>query len=141
MTELTLHTIFKRPSADVLLDLGFTDRLQDLMVTNLALADTSIDLVTSPPPFSYGKFIFSNKIGYAFKLHVSTPERTLQVLESLQEPLSLFVDVQQRSRLSDKSLLLLLSAAEPYDDLDSARKALRAVAAPFNKGIDRIQVV
>ncbi len=111
---ITLSVYFQRPNADVLLDLGFVDRLQD-MVSAIMIppADDRLShkrrlvLLTSPDPFNYGTFEFDADRGYAFKLNMSVAP-LCDIVRSLLPPFQLFARSQQQSKALCKTVYLHL---------------------------------
>ena len=129
---ITLSVYFQRPNADVLLDLGFVDRLQD-MVSAIMIppADDRLShkrrlvLLTSPDPFNYGTFEFDAVRGYAFNLNAAAASMH-DIVKSLVGPFQLFVRSQQQSKAICKTVYLHLSDTD-VRRRDGVLRELRAI--------------
>ena len=87
MADIRIHVLYKRPNADVLLDLGFIDRLQDMAEAIMHPKKKTMTLVTSPEPFNYGTFEFSACGGYVFRLQYTDTDSLRKAAYSLADPL------------------------------------------------------
>ena len=124
MADIRIHVLYKRPNADVLLDLGFIDRLQDMAEAIMHPKKKTMTLVTSPEPFNYGTFEFSACGGYVFRLQYTDTDSLRKAAYSLADPLKMMVALQKKSRsLVNAVFLLVDDTADP----EAAREAINVL--------------
>ena len=140
MTTLRVHTLFKRPNTDVLLGLGFKERLEEFLELSLRPGTKSLVLVTSPSPYDYGSYQFHPEVGFFFSLRSpTTPGDLRKIANSLVFPLEAMVRFQNTVRGADKTLTVMFSGDA---DETTVRKLTDALAAAVsNAGLSTILIV